>query len=350
MGTCCRNRATCALAALVIALAYSPLASAQDAGSNHLTDSVASSARNDIDPAPSEEPDLSIISHDVVGEFGTAVPLDIKLVLTRTVVVEGIRLLGLPLGATISDATNTFSPSEDKDDADIRTWDISKLQITYKDRRNQNVPLTVAAIWKFGTGGHLEVTTSRFNVSFVQGNRDRMTVNGGELSSSKRPTVQIHETTPSTQRLVATVSRDASISGVLAADGRAGPLEGSETGKRPAVPAAVEGKPGADVKAVVLPRPPASPQRTSRVDPLVERAKGLIRLGDISGARLLLERARTRNAPNATFLLAQTWDPAMLRSWKVRGLQPDPALARSLYAMATAEEGPEERILAATSR
>lgn len=101
MGTCCRNRATCALTALVIALAYSPLASAQDADSNHLTDSVASSARSDIDPAPIEEPDLSITSHDVVGEFGTAVPLDIKLILTRTVVVEGIRLLGLPVGATI---------------------------------------------------------------------------------------------------------------------------------------------------------------------------------------------------------------------------------------------------------
>ena len=71
----------------------------------------------------------------------------------------------------------------------------------------------------------------------------------------------------------------------------------------------------------------------------MERARGLIRLGDISGARLLLERAQARNAPNATFLLAQTWDPAMLRSWKVRGLRPDPDLARSLYAKA-AEPGP----------
>jgi TPR repeat protein len=85
-------------------------------------------------------------------------------------------------------------------------------------------------------------------------------------------------------------------------------------------------------------------------DPLVERARGLIRLGDISGARLLLERAQARNAPNATFLLAQTWDPAMLRRWNVRGLRADPDLARSLYAKAAGQNQTDERLLAATGR
>ena len=41
--------------------------------------------------------------------------------------------------------------------------------------------------------------------------------------------------------------------------------------------------------------------------------------------------------PNATFLLAQTWDPAVLRAWNVRGLRADPDLARSLYAKAAGQ-------------
>ncbi|MFC5557030.1 hypothetical protein [Methylobacterium iners] len=67
---------------------------------------------------------------------------------------------------------------------------------------------------------------------------------------------------------------------------------------------------------------------------LVERAERLIKHGDISGARLVLERAADRGDPRATFLLAQTCDPRMLRIWKVQGLRPDPDRARALYAKA----------------
>ena len=74
---------------------------------------------------------------------------------------------------------------------------------------------------------------------------------------------------------------------------------------------------------------------------LVERAERLIRLGDISGARLVLERAADRGEPRATFLLAQTCDPRMLRAWNVQGLRPDPERARALYAKA-AQEGLRE--------
>ncbi|WCS28856.1 hypothetical protein LOK46_32615 (plasmid) [Methylobacterium sp. NMS14P] len=334
----------------MIVLTFSTPAWAQVGDSVRLTDSAALNTRNDIDTAPNETPDISIIVHDATGEFGAAVPIEVKIIPTKMVVVQAIRLLGLPSGTTISDDVNTFSPSEDNDDIDLSSWDISKLQITHKDKRNKNFTLTIAAIWTLKNGGRLDVTTSRFNVSFVQGSWDRAAAASSGPSSSKRPAAQIRETTPANQRVAAIFSHDASVSGVFAPEVRARHLEGPVVVKHPEVPAVAEGEPSAEAKAAALPRSPASPQPTSRVDPLVERAKGLIRLGDISGARLLLERARVRNAPNATFLLAQTWDPVMLRTWRVRGLQADPDLARSLYARAAGEEGPDERLLAATGR
>ena len=82
----------------------------------------------------------------------------------------------------------------------------------------------------------------------------------------------------------------------------------------------------------------------------VARAKDLIARGDISGAQLFLERARARNEPDATFLLAQTWDPKMLRQWNVRGLRPDPERARALYDEASKGETTDERLRSAKSR
>ena len=107
-----------------------------------------------------------------------------------------------------------------------------------------------------------------------------------------------------------------------------------------AAPAAVV--PPAVAPAAVVPAA-TPPLAAAEVDgkALVERAERLIRLGDISGARLVLERASDRGDPRAIFLLAQTCDPRMLRAWKVQGLKPDPDRARALYAKA-AQEGVRE--------
>jgi TPR repeat protein len=56
--------------------------------------------------------------------------------------------------------------------------------------------------------------------------------------------------------------------------------------------------------------------------------------GDISSARLLLERAMSAGDAKAAFLLAQTYDPRALRAWNVRGMRGDPDRARELYARA----------------
>jgi hypothetical protein len=66
----------------------------------------------------------------------------------------------------------------------------------------------------------------------------------------------------------------------------------------------------------------------------LERAEALLKDRDISGARLLLERAVQMGSARGAFLLAQTYDPAMLAQWQVRGIGGDAAKAQELYAKA----------------
>jgi len=343
MGTPRRNRAgyaTVALAMGLTVLFLLPVA-AQTAGRGSLSDGAASNTRNDPDPARAKTPKVSITTQDAVGEFGVALPLDVKLIRAPEVVVDRIKVLGLPPGATISDVTNTISPSNEDDDVDISGWDLSKLQITQRTEGNSNFVLAVAAIWIPAPGGHVEVTSSLLNVKFVRGGRDQGAASGGEPRSAERPAAQNREATASTQSVGTDTRPDA-----LIPDMSARSVKNSAASDRPAAPTVTGKKPPSETKNTASQRSAVTPQ----IDPLVERAKGLIRLGDISGARLLLERAQARDAPNATFLLAQTWDPAMLRTWKVHGLRADPELAKSLYAKAADQKQQEEQRLAATGR
>jgi TPR repeat protein len=67
---------------------------------------------------------------------------------------------------------------------------------------------------------------------------------------------------------------------------------------------------------------------------LLKRARGLIEIGDIAPARLLLERAADAQEASAALLLAQTYDPAVLGTPDMRSITPDPAMARSWYQKA----------------
>jgi len=67
---------------------------------------------------------------------------------------------------------------------------------------------------------------------------------------------------------------------------------------------------------------------------LLKRARALIGVGDIAGARRVLERAaRAKDGP-VLFALAETYDPAMLAQWGVVGMRPDVERARALYQQA----------------
>jgi hypothetical protein len=67
---------------------------------------------------------------------------------------------------------------------------------------------------------------------------------------------------------------------------------------------------------------------------LMTRAKSLLALGDIAAARLVLERAANAQDASAAFLLAQTYDPAVLGVRDTRSITPDPVMARDWYRKA----------------
>jgi hypothetical protein len=82
---------------------------------------------------------------------------------------------------------------------------------------------------------------------------------------------------------------------------------------------------------------PATPARRLDADELanlLKRARGLIAVGDIAPARLLLERAADAQEASAALLLAQTYDPAVLGTQDMRSITPDPARARDWYQKA----------------
>jgi len=81
----------------------------------------------------------------------------------------------------------------------------------------------------------------------------------------------------------------------------------------------------------------AAPSKTLDAETLaalMTRAKGLLTLGDIAAARLLLERAADAQDASAAFLLAQTYDPAVLGVRDTRSITADPVMARDWYRKA----------------
>ncbi len=106
----------------------------------------------------------------------------------------------------------------------------------------------------------------------------------------------------------------------------------------PPAPAVVAIVQPAVVGPTALPSPAASPA-ARQMDPdelamLIKRAKGLLVSGDIAPARLLLERAADAQEPSAAFLLAQSYDPDVLRSSGGISITPDIESARTWYQKA----------------
>jgi hypothetical protein len=93
----------------------------------------------------------------------------------------------------------------------------------------------------------------------------------------------------------------------------------------------------------------AAPSKTLDAETLaalMTRAKSLLALGDIAAARLLLERAANAQDATAAFLLAQTYDPAVLGVRDTRSITPDPVMARDWYRKAASfgSAGAQQRL------
>ncbi|MGY3483113.1 hypothetical protein ACVW1C_000996 [Bradyrhizobium sp. USDA 4011] len=94
----------------------------------------------------------------------------------------------------------------------------------------------------------------------------------------------------------------------------------------------VEQAPLAPARAVVQP----ASEQVAEAAGLVARASSLLRQGDVGAARLVLERAVEMGSAQASFALAETYDPLVLAKWGTYGTRSDASKARALYAKADA--------------
>jgi hypothetical protein len=69
---------------------------------------------------------------------------------------------------------------------------------------------------------------------------------------------------------------------------------------------------------------------------LIARASALLSQGNIGAARIVLERAAESGNARANFMLAETYDPAILSAWGTHGTRGEAAKARQYYAKAQA--------------
>lgn len=67
---------------------------------------------------------------------------------------------------------------------------------------------------------------------------------------------------------------------------------------------------------------------------LIPRARALLDQGNIGAARIVLELAAEKDIAQASFMLAETYDPAVLSAWGTYGTRGETAKARELYAKA----------------
>src|SRR6202022_1391122 len=69
---------------------------------------------------------------------------------------------------------------------------------------------------------------------------------------------------------------------------------------------------------------------------LMVRARALRGQGNIGAARIVLERAAETGSAQASFMLAETYDPVILSAWGTYGTRGEPTKAREFYAKAQA--------------
>jgi hypothetical protein len=114
----------------------------------------------------------------------------------------------------------------------------------------------------------------------------------------------------------------------------------------PAQAAVAAAKPpaGPEPKPSLAPEP-AKPARKSNPNEAayMARAKTLLDSGDVSGARAIFETLALQGSAAGAMAMGETYDPVILRTMVVKGLEPDPEKARKWYLKAEALGGPDAR-------
>lgn len=89
--------------------------------------------------------------------------------------------------------------------------------------------------------------------------------------------------------------------------------------------------------ASAAPTPAVATLDNQDFEKLANKAAEAIHMGDIAGARLVLEHAVLAGDTTAIYALAETYDPKVLAQLHVRGMQGDADKARALYEQARAK-------------
>ncbi len=155
----------------------------------------------------------------------------------------------------------------------------------------------------------------------AQPEQTRLTAHDIQIKNPERyggPGVQAAAVAPSVSPATAAPSRQE----ITAADQ-------SALQSQPAMAPPVVAAPAPQAVAPPEPRIPAD-----ELAALMKRARSSLDVGDIASARLLLERGAEAGDAGAAFLLAQTYDPAVVGNQDIRNIAPDPAKARSWYEKA----------------
>jgi hypothetical protein len=128
-------------------------------------------------------------------------------------------------------------------------------------------------------------------------------------------------------------------------DGVEAPARGLESTRHPTgAPIALERAANSQVaqvkqaaKAAAMERPAAAEARDSpEAERLIARANVLLGQGNISAARIVLEHAAETGSAQASFILAETYDPVILSRWGTYGTRGEATKAREHYAKAHA--------------
>lgn len=283
-----------------------------------------------------------VFARDVTGEQGATIPLLIEVRHRPGQPGGSTYILGVPKGAQLSDANHAVTATEERSMIEVTDWKLADLAVTLQPEQTGAFTLAVAALSLTETGRPLPIARSVFTLRVQPRQARAAPLPMPVPATAIRPAAAV-VSAEAANPTPAGRSDAAAIPLPEAPPLRPLPRQAHETGSlarvretgpdNPAVGPAADRAPGLGGPLSESPQAAArspGPQRAA----LLERAERLIRSGDISGARLVLEHLVERGDARATFLLAQTCDPRMLRAWRVHGLRPDPERASALYARA----------------
>jgi hypothetical protein len=218
---------------------------------------------------------------------------------------------------------------------------VSELALTRRDFETKAALLSKAAEEAAQFRQTAEAAAAELRQSLVQ-ERDRVaalarelaTARGGletEVALSRKASEEAEQLRQSAKATTAQLEQERNTSAALGRD-----LEAAQrvtTGARPMTerPAARQSDPINEVAEQAAPGPARAEPEAAR---LMARASALVAQGNIAAARLVLERAAETGSAEASFALAETYDPIVLSKWGTSGTRGEATKARELYQKA----------------